>query len=610
MRPRPVEPSERRPFGDAVAAARLVRVVSRLARLVAAALCATALAAWPAAVHAQPEAPEPPPEDVSAEDGAEAAPAAPEAPEQPEVAPAEPAPAPAPAPPDTWGSGKPHAPGASQQPPTDGASPAQTRDQVAPSRPAAPPWRRMRPFSEAVSPVRYTLEKIIVKGNTRTRPRVILRYIPFRAGDVIDVDDPEVTLTRYRLLGTGFFRDVQFSLRKGTRPGHVLLVIEVVERNTVVVNDLRMGLSADADTEGDARPLTAYAGLGVAETNLAGSGMTLGSNIGLAQDQFALRVRFLDPAFVSTRWMTSGSLLYTNAQDFFGNSDVHYQSPAIDEVPDFAVVDYKRFGGTLGLGRDLSVTTQLWLHYRLESIEAQVPVAASHVRGRYGDEPNVEPIEFYIEPGRSVLSALRATLQYDSRDQPFLPTNGWFSEIQGEFALPPAGSDYDYQRFEVHASRWWELPWRHVLRFEVFGGAISGDAPFFELYYIGDFSDFLAGRVLQLNFDRRPPPNFLGTAIAEVRRGHYAGKLSAEYRVPLYRGTRSVYGIDLFTSAGIWGMATRHDLEKPVPNYSGAALIPVDLTANLGVRMDTSAGGFTFAFSNVLGFVPVRGENE
>ena len=473
-----------------------------------------------------------------------------------------------------------------------------------------PPKRALRHFTEAATPVRYTLEKILVTGNTRTRPRVILRYIPFRVGDVIDVDDPEVTLTRYRLLGTGFFRDVQFSLRKGTRPGHVFLIVEVVERNTVIVNDLRMGLSADADTEGDARPLTAYAGVGVAETNLAGSGMTLGSSIGLAQDQFALRVRFLDPAFISSRWMTSASLLYTNAQDFFGNSDVRYQSPAIDDVPDFAVVDYKRFGGTLGVGRDLSVTTQLWLHYRLESIQAEVPIAASHVRGRYGDEPNVEPIEFYIEPGRSVLSTLRATLQYDSRDQPFLPSSGWFSELKGELALPPAGSDYDYQRVDVHASRWWRLPWRHVFRLEVFGGAISGDAPFFELYYIGDFSDFLAGRVLQLNFDRRPPPNFLGTAIAEVRRGHYAAKLSAEYRIPLYRGTRSVYGIDLFTSAGIWGMATRHDLEKPVPNYSGAALIPVDLTANLGVRMDTSAGGFTFAFSNVLGFVPVRGESE
>jgi hypothetical protein len=39
-------------------------------------------------------------------------------------------------------------------------------------------------------------------------------------------------------------------------------------------------------------------------------------------------------------------------------------------------------------------------------------------------------------------------------------------------------------------------------------------------------------------------------------------------------------------------------------------LIPIDLTANVGFRMDTSAGGFAFAFSNVLGFVPVRSEGN
>jgi outer membrane protein insertion porin family len=453
--------------------------------------------------------------------------------------------------------------------------------------------------------VRYTLESIVVTGNTRTGSRVILRYVPFEVGDVIDVDDPEVSLTRYRLLGTGFFRDVQFSLQKGSRPGYVVLVIEVVERNTIIVNDLRMGLSADADTEGEARPLTAYAGLGVAETNLAGTGITLGSSLGLAQDQLALRVRFLDPAFLGSRWMTSVSLLYANAQDFFGNSNVLYQSPAIDSVPDFAVVDYQRFGGMLGVGRDLSVATQLWFYYRLESIDAQVPLAASHERGG-----EVEPIDFSVEPGTSVLSTLRGTLQYDSRDQPFLPGSGYLTSATAELALAPAGSDYDYQRIEVSASRWWTLPWGHVLRLEVFGGAITGNAPFFEQYYIGDFSDFLAGRVLQLNFDRRPPPNFLGTAIAEVRRGHYAAKVSGEYRIGLYRGTRSVFGIDFFTSAGAFAVASQHDLEHPVSNYSGAALFPVDLTANLGFRMDTSAGGFTFAFSNVLGFVPVRREAE
>ncbi|MCA9595953.1 MAG: BamA/TamA family outer membrane protein, partial [Myxococcales bacterium] len=426
----------------------------------------------------------------------------------------------------------------------------------------------------------------------------------FKPGDVIEVDDPEVELTRYRLLGTGFFRDVQFSLRKGSSRGQVVLVIDVVERNTIVINDLWMGLSADADTQGNARPLTAYAGLDVAETNLAGTGITLGSAVGLAQDQLALRVRFLDPAFLGSNWMTSGQLLFNDAKDYFGNADVNYEDPSqLKSVPDYAVVSYKRFGGNLGVGKDLSVTTQLWLHYRLESIDAELPRAANHLRGI-----DTGPILFDILGGRSILSTVRGTLQHDTRDSPFLPTRGWFASVTGEVALAPFGSDYGFQRMDVHASRWWALPWDHVVRLELFGGAITGDAPFFEQYYVGDFSDFLPGRVLGLNFDRRPPPNFLDTSIQEVRYGHYAGKVGGEYRIPLYRGHRSVYGIDLFGSAGLYAVANRRDIEHPPRGYSKLQLIPVDLTANVGFRMDTSAGGFTFAFSNVLGFIPVRRE--
>src|SRR5215467_8098602 len=51
--------------------------------------------------------------------------------------------------------------------------------------------------------LRYTLEGLEVRGNTTTLARVILRYVPFRAGDVLDVDDKELELTRFRLLGTG-----------------------------------------------------------------------------------------------------------------------------------------------------------------------------------------------------------------------------------------------------------------------------------------------------------------------------------------------------------------------------------------------------------------------
>ena len=157
--------------------------------------------------------------------------------------------------------------------------------------------------------------------NTRTSTRVILRYIRFKAGDVLDVDDPEVELTRFRLLGTGFFRDVQFSLRKGSERGLVVLVVEVAERNTIVVNDVSMGLSAEADNQGNARHLSAYGGLDVAETNLGGTGITLGAAAAVAEGQGALRVRFLDPAFLGGPWMTSGLLLFNSARDVAVNGE-------------------------------------------------------------------------------------------------------------------------------------------------------------------------------------------------------------------------------------------------------------------------------------------------
>ena len=503
---------------------------------------------------------------------------------------------------DTWG-----APDAPPSAPAAPAPPSAAEPVVLPtaerSCPCPEPGLETHPGPTALA-VRYTLEGVEVRGNTRTRAHVVLRYVPFKQGDVFDVDDPEVELSRYRLLGTGFFRDVQFSLRKGSSRGLVVLVIDVVERNTIVLNDVRMGISADADTQGNRRPLTAYAGIDVAETNLLGTGITLGSAMAVAQHQLALRVRFLDPAFLGSSWMTSGTLLYNNALDFFGNAVVLKDDPTGMSSSQSAVVSYKRFGGSVGIGRDLSIATQFWLNYRLESIDATYPLEASEKRGFA-----TEPIDFDIVRGRSVLSTLRATLDYDTRDHPFLPTRGWHASIMAEVGLLPAASDYEYQRVEVSASHWWHLPWHdHVLRLELFAGAISGNAPFFEQYYVGDFSDFLPSRVLGVNFDRRPAPNFLGTDIVEVRYGKYAFKFAGEYRIPLFRGRRSIYGIDLFASAGIYGLAGDRDITSPPVGYSGLSRIPVELTGNLGFRMDTSAGGFVFAFSNALGFVPVRGK--
>jgi outer membrane protein assembly factor BamA len=454
--------------------------------------------------------------------------------------------------------------------------------------------------------LRYTLEGVEVRGNTTTLSWVVLRYVPFHAGDVLDVDNRELALTRFRLLGTGYFRDVQLSLRRGTHRGAVILVVSVVERNTMVVDDVWLGLSADVGSNGSARPLTAYAGVRATETNLGGTGLALGGAFAIADGQLALRARLADPQFLRSTWIADAELLYNNARDFFGNGNVLVgYGTSTPTSADYALAQYVRFGGRVGAGHDLGISSQLFIDYRLEKIESVLPQAAADNRGT-----EVEPIDFMLIPGASILSTLGATYVHDTRDDPFLPKTGHHVVANADISLTPFGSDYPYAKLVLHGSQWWPMPFGHVLHLEGFAGGIFGTAPLFERFYVGDFSDLLPDRVLDLNFDRRPAPNFLSTDIVEIRYGNYAAKIDVEYRVPLYRGTRSIYGIDVFGSVGVYGLANLDDFVNPASGYSGFATVPIDLTFNAGLRIDTQAGRIVLGLSNFIGLLPVRGPDQ
>ncbi len=451
--------------------------------------------------------------------------------------------------------------------------------------------------------LKYTLEGIEIRGNTTTLARVVLRYVPFRAGDILDVNNPELELTRFRLLGTGFFRDVQLSLRRGTRRGYVVLVVDVRERNTFVVDNIWLGLSADVDPSGNARPLTAYGGAKITENNLAGTGIALGGAFALADSQLALRARVVNPQWLGSNWTMEAELLYNNARDFFGNRDVLVDNPTPGQ--DFALAQYKRFGGHVGFGHDLGISSQIFVDYRLEKIDATLPLAASDYVGL-----DIEPIDFMLIPGSSVLSTLGTTFVHDTRDEPFLPTRG--HQILGSLdaALTPFGSDYSYAKLVLQASQWFPLSWGHVLHLDAFVGGIFGNAPLFERFYVGDLTDLLPDRVLDLNFDRRPAPNFLNTDIVENRYGNYAAKIAVEYRIPIYRGTRSIYGVDFFGSFGLYGLASEPDFVDPPRGYVGFGTLPIDLTFNAGLLIDTQVGGFVLGIANLVGLIPVRGPDQ
>jgi outer membrane protein insertion porin family len=58
-----------------------------------------------------------------------------------------------------------------------------------------------------------------------------------------------------------------------------------------------------------------------------------------------------------------------------------------------------------------------------------------------------------------------------------------------------------------------------------------------------------------------------------------------------------VYGGDAFVAVGLLGLASDGDFTGP---GSGAAALPIDLTGDVGLRLDTYVGVFTISIANAL----------
>jgi len=468
------------------------------------------------------------------------------------------------------------------------------------------------PPTDANAPprIRYFLERIVVRTDGTTRPGLVRRFVPLALGDVLDVDDPQIEAIRWRLLGTGWFREVRLSLERGSRRGWIKLVVELEERNTLVIQQLNAGVSEgilrSADMSADA---VWYAGAQLAETNFLGTGITLGGAFLLSEPQQAVRLRFSDPNFLASGYTFAASGFFNNARDFFGSENVVIAragctTPDPMDCPDDfdarnAVVLYRRYGGSVGTGHDIGAYARYTLDWQGEVVDAfSVPTAASESRNG-----SARAIDFSIQRGFSFVSALQLGFVYDRRDDPALPTRGVIVQVRGDFGTQLLGSDYDFLRLQASVLHYVPLPWGHVLRFGAFAGVVLGRAPFFYKFYVSDLSDLIPSRALELNLDRRPPPDLFSTAIFFMRAEDFAARIDIEYSLPIYRGESGLYAINAYVSAGLYALFSQRDIKLGVPGFQGVSRIPVDATFDIGVRADTDVGVFQLGFSNVIGFV-------
>ncbi len=140
--------------------------------------------------------------------------------------------------------------------------------------------------------------------------------------------------------------------------------------------------------------------------------------------------------------------------------------------------DEQRLGGRVALGyqwveRDLSAT----MSYRGENVQI-IPSA-----------PGLTP-ELDQAAGDNVLHGFRLTLIRDTRDNPFLATQGHYFEIGGEQVI----GSFDYPRVDIDVRKYWLLherpdhSGRHVLSLSSTVGYTGTHTPIYEHYFAGGFS--------------------------------------------------------------------------------------------------------------------------
>jgi outer membrane protein insertion porin family len=483
--------------------------------------------------------------------------------------------------------------------------------------------------------VRYQLESVRIEGNRRTKTALIRPFVPVRPGAMLDVSNPELEAFRYRLLGTGWFDRVDLRLERGTRPGWVVLVVHVDERETLAFQQLALGLGWSVVREGRdgvsrSRVPEPYLGMAVADSNFLGTGKTVGTELLVARDQQGFALSYADPVVRASRWGLRIRGTFVNGQEYFGGDNEVLSSTSCrrsedssELVPECekrlynAVVDYWRAGLVLGAARDIGSYTRLVLEWSGDFVRVPpwgIPEAASEVRGRVDDVESRRPIDFAIQGGSSFVSMPRIGLVYDKRDSAILPTSGSFVSLQGSVASRVLGSSYDFVRFETTLHHWFPLRWGHTVRVGGFAGAVYGNAPFFYKFFVSDLTDLQPSRILGLNLDHRPAPNLFGvlacgnplsnrcgTAIAQMRQEELAARIDAEYSWPIARNRRKfLKNADAYALIGVYALADPHDLRVAVPGYSGLARLPIDLTFDVGVRLDTQLGVFQIGAAKLL----------
>ena len=323
---------------------------------------------------------------------------------------------------------------------------------------------------------RTYIERINIRGNTRTRDYVIRREFDLSEGDAYNralVDRAE-----RRLKNLDYFKTVKINAEPGSSSDRVILVVDLEEKST---GDFSVS-GGYSTTDG------ALGEVSIAERNLLGRGLYAKAAVTYGQYARGLSLSFVEPYLLDYR-IAMGIDAYYRQQ--LANSFIAYGTKTLGFSP--------RIG--LQLREDLS----LQLRYSLYRQEITLPSFldnCNNVRfladgvtpnpafnpspafsnatgipltnppfGCYADGEASLPVRKELANGAAITSALGYSLVYNTLDNNKNPTDGLLIDFRQDFA--GVGGDVSYLKSQVDGKFYTPLIFDIVGLIHVQGGMIN-----------------------------------------------------------------------------------------------------------------------------------------
>jgi outer membrane protein insertion porin family len=249
---------------------------------------------------------------------------------------------------------------------------------------------------------RVYIERIEIRGNTKTRDYVIRREFDVAEGDPYN----RVLLDKAerRLRNTQYFQSVAITSEPGSAPDRVVVVVTVVDQSTG-----SFSIGGGYSTEDGL-----IAELSVEDKNFLGRGQNLKISVGLGTETTNYNVSFSDPYFLGHR-MIFGIDAYSRSTT--ASSTRPYDSEAI--------------GGAIRLG--LPITDNL-------TVQANYKIVQRTISNNTGCDHTVFPPAplnsncIYFPEGDTLTSSLGYQVLYSTIDNYQDPRSGTFVKFNQDFA--------------------------------------------------------------------------------------------------------------------------------------------------------------------------------